>query len=188
MNADPGNTESADTELSDTEPGTASSGTDSSDTEPGTDSSDTEPDTEPGVETARRMWTEDQASRGLGMECVLLEAEHAIVRMPIAAAMVNGHEIAHGGFIFTLADSAFALSCNSRGPVTVAAGADISFILPAHLGDVLLAEARERAAYGRNGITDVSVTRESDGLLVAEFRGRSRTLPPRRPTEHETAT
>jgi acyl-CoA thioesterase len=108
-----------------------------------------------------------------------VEVDHAVVRMSITQAMVNGHDIAHGGFIFSLADSAFALACNSRGQLTVAAGADITFVASARLGDVLVADSRVRAAYGRSGITDVTVTRESDGALIAEFRGRSRSLPPR---------
>ena len=98
------------------------------------------------------------------------------VRMTVTEAMVNGHAIAHGGFVFALADSAFALACNSHGPVTVAAGCDITFVAPARLGDVLVAEAVERAVFGRSGLTDVSVRVESSGALVAELRGRSRTV------------
>lgn len=123
-----------------------------------------------------RMWQDDQASRTLGMDAVVIETDHARVRMTITDVMVNGHDIAHGGYIFTLADSAFALACNSRGRTTVAAGADITFVAAARRGDVLVAEARVRTAYGRSGITDVTVTREDDGAVVAEFRGRSRTL------------
>ncbi len=125
------------------------------------------------------MWDDDEASRGLGMEAQVIEIDHAVVRMTVTEPMVNGHDIAHGGFIFTLADSTFALACNSRGALTVAAGADITFVTPARRGEVLVADGRVRAAYGRSGITDVTVTRESDGALVAEFRGRSRSLPPR---------
>ena len=125
------------------------------------------------------MWADDQASRGLGMEATVVEVDHAVVRMMVTDAMVNGHDIAHGGFIFTLADSTFALACNSRGQLTVAAGADITFVTSARRGDVLVAEGRVRAAYGRSGITDVTVTRGADGALVAEFRGRSRSLPAR---------
>lgn len=124
----------------------------------------------------RRMWEDDEASRALGMEVEVMEVDHAKVRMPVTERMVNGHDIAHGGYLFTLADSAFALACNSRGAVTVAAGADITFVASARLGDVLVAEARVRASYGRSGITDVTVTREGDGALIAEFRGRSRSL------------
>lgn len=138
----------------------------------------------PGSATAdlshvREMWAQDRASRDLGMVAEVIELDHAVVRMPVTDAMVNGHDIAHGGYVFTLADSAFALACNSRGALTVAAGADVTFVAPANRGDVLVATARQRAAYGRSGLTDVTVTRESDGALVAEFRGRSRSLPPR---------
>ena len=127
----------------------------------------------------RRMWDDDGASRALGMQAEVIEVDHAVVRMRVTDAMVNGHAIAHGGYIFTLADSTFALVCNSRGQVTVAAGADITFVTSARLGDVLVAEARVRVDYGRSGITDVTVTREADGAVVAEFRGRSRSLPNR---------
>ena len=87
--------------------------------------------------------------------------------------------IVHGGYIFTLADTTFAYACNSRGLTTVAAGVDITFVQAAYLGDVLIADARVRANWGRSGITDVTVIRESDGALVAEFRGRSRQIPPK---------
>ena len=127
----------------------------------------------------RRMWADDGASAHLGMDATLIEVDHAVVRMPVGDRMVNGHDLAHGGYLFTLADSAFALACNSRGELTVAAGADIVFVASARLGDVLVAEARVRTAYGRSGITDVTVTRESDGAVIAEFRGRSRSLPSR---------
>ncbi len=123
-----------------------------------------------------RMWREDRASAHLGMQAVVLEVDHAVVRMPVDEQMVNGHEIAHGGYIFALADSTFALVCNSRGELTVAAGADIVFVAPARLGDVLVAEGVVRTAYGRSGVTDVRVTREADGLVIAEFRGRSRSV------------
>jgi acyl-CoA thioesterase len=123
-----------------------------------------------------RMWEDDDASRALGMTATVIELDHAIVRMTVTAEMVNGHDIAHGGYIFTLADSTFALVCNSRGQLTVAAGADITFVSSARLGDVLVAQGRARAAYGHSGLTDVTVTRESDGVVVAEFRGRSRSL------------
>jgi len=123
-----------------------------------------------------RMWADDEASRALGMEVLDLGLDHARVRMTISGSMVNGHAIAHGGYLFTLADSAFALACNSRGRLTVAAGADITFVAAARLGDVLVADATQRTAYGRSGITDVTLTRESDGAVIAEFRGRSRSL------------
>lgn len=130
----------------------------------------------PDLEFVRRMWADDDASRALGMEVLLLEQGHAVVRMPVRDDMVNGHRICHGGLVFTLADSTFALVCNSSGALTVAAGADIDFVAPVRAGEVLVAEGRTRAAYGRSGLTDVTVTREDDGVVVAEFRGRSRTL------------
>ena len=125
-------------------------------------------------EPVRRMLDDDLASRTLGMELVDAGAGFAVVRMTITETMVNGHDIAHGGFVFLLADTAFACACNSHGPVTVAAGADITFVATARRGDVLQATARERVVYGRSGICDVTVTRGDD--VIAEFRGRSRTL------------
>ncbi|WP_246485762.1 hydroxyphenylacetyl-CoA thioesterase PaaI [Kribbella qitaiheensis] len=124
---------------------------------------------------AAAMWAEDSASASLGMRLVRVGEGTAVLEMPVRDDMVNGHGIAHGGFVFTLADSAFAFACNSRNQVTVAQGADIVFIAPAQRGDILIAEAVERASYGRNGIYDVTVRRGDD--LIAEFRGRSRQLP-----------
>jgi acyl-CoA thioesterase len=129
-----------------------------------------------GLDAARAMWAADAASAGLEMELLSLDVGRSTVRMTVTEAMVNGHGIAHGGFVFALADSAFALACNSHGPVTVAAGCDITFVAPARLGDVLVAEAIERAVFGRSGLTDVSVRVLATGVLVAELRGRSRTI------------
>ena len=126
------------------------------------------------------MFDRDTASRSLGMELVEAGNGRARVRMTVTAAMVNGHAIAHGGYVFLLADTAFACACNSHGPVTVAAGADISFVRPVGQGDVLEAYAAERSVSGRSGIYDVTVTR--DGDVVAEFRGRSRVISPGRPS------
>lgn len=123
---------------------------------------------------AEAMFAADQASRGLGIELLSARDGEATVRMTVTEAMVNGHGIAHGGYLFLFADCAFACACNSHGPVTVAAGADIDFIAPARQGDVLLATAGERARFGRSGIYDVSVRRGDE--VIAEFRGRSRTL------------
>jgi acyl-CoA thioesterase len=126
----------------------------------------------PVPEPVQRMLDDDLASRSLGMRLVDAGPGHATVRMTITDTMVNGHALAHGGYVFLLADTAFACACNSHGPVTVAAGADITFVAPAKLGDTLEAAAVERVTYGRSGIYDVTVTR--DGEVVAEFRGRSR--------------
>lgn len=130
---------------------------------------------------AASMFESDGASRALGIELLRASGGEATVRMLVTAAMVNGHAIAHGGYIFLLADTAFACACNSHGPVTVAAGADITFVTSAHEGDVLLASVREQTRYGRSGIYDVTVHREPGdgrrgGDVIAEFRGRSRVI------------
>jgi acyl-CoA thioesterase len=134
---------------------------------------------------AAEMFAADRASRDLGMELMELGDGTAVVRMMIGPQMVNGHGIAHGGFVFMLADSAFACACNSGGVVTVAAGADISFVAPAREGDVLTATAAERVTFGRSGIYDVTVRRADQ--VVAEFRGRSR-APSRRQGGGQPAT
>jgi acyl-CoA thioesterase len=120
------------------------------------------------------MMTRDVASRGLGIELVANGEGRAVTRMTVRADMVNGHAMAHGGLIFTLADTAFACACNSWGPVTVAASADIVFVAPARAGDVLMAEAVVRTRFGRSGVYDVTVRR--GGEVIAEFRGRSHQL------------
>ncbi|MCX4815493.1 MULTISPECIES: hydroxyphenylacetyl-CoA thioesterase PaaI [unclassified Streptomyces] len=121
-----------------------------------------------------KMFAADEASRALGIELVEHGEGTAVLRMTVTPAMVNGHKIAHGGYLFLFADSAFACACNSHGPVTVAAAADIDFVAPAHEGDALVATATERTRFGRSGIYDVSVTRGDE--VIAEFRGRSRTI------------
>jgi acyl-CoA thioesterase len=124
------------------------------------------------------MFDADVASRTLGIDLVELGAGRATATMRLTEQMVNGHGIAHGGYLFLLADTTFACACNSHGPTTVAAGAEISFVSPGRLGDLLVAVAEERTRYGRNGIYDVTVYREVDGRrdVLAEFRGRSRTI------------
>ncbi|MEV7550915.1 hydroxyphenylacetyl-CoA thioesterase PaaI [Amycolatopsis sp. NPDC089917] len=124
------------------------------------------------------MFADDQASNAMGIELVEAAEGHAVATMKITETMVNGHAIAHGGYVFLLADTTFACACNSHGPVTVASGAEISFVAAGKLGDHLVATATERTRYGRNGIYDVTVHRETpDGPeVVAEFRGRSRTI------------
>lgn len=120
------------------------------------------------------MFAADAASRALGIELLEVSEGRAVVRMRITAAMVNGHAIGHGGYVFLLADTAFACACNSHGPATVAAGADITFVAPVAEGDQLTAYAEERVRFGRSGIYDVTIRRGDE--VVAEFRGRSRTL------------
>ncbi|WP_246081514.1 hydroxyphenylacetyl-CoA thioesterase PaaI [Nocardioides litoris] len=128
------------------------------------------------LETSRRMWAVDPASRSLGMELVDLGAGTATVAMTVRDDMVNGYAIAHGGLVATLADTAFAMACNSRGRTTVASGFDVTFLEAGRAGDRLVARARETALRGRSGLYDVTVTREADGVVVAELRGRSRAV------------
>lgn len=144
-------------------------------TRPGAGAADDDAD-----DTARRsaaaMWAEDDASRAMGMELVDVGPGRARLRMTVRDDMVQGHRTCHGGALFTLCDSAFAFACNSGGEVTVASSAEITFVAPAHAGDVLVADAVEEARYGRSGLTRVRLTREPDGGLVALFTGRSRSL------------
>ena len=123
---------------------------------------------------ADAMWKDDDASSGLGMEILEVKAGEATLAMTVQPHMVNGQRIAHGGFIFLLADSTFAFACNSRNERAVAAQCDISFIKPGKLGDRLVATAREISRSGRSGIYDVRVS--VDGTVIAEFRGHSRTI------------
>jgi acyl-CoA thioesterase len=123
---------------------------------------------------AEAMWQEDDASKGLGMEIVEIKPGQATLTMTVKPEMVNGQRIAHGGFIFTLADSAFAFACNTHNERTVAAQGNISFIRPGKLGDRLVATAREISRSGRSGIYDVRVT--AGDAVIAEFRGHSRTI------------
>jgi acyl-CoA thioesterase len=123
---------------------------------------------------ADAMWKDDAASQGLGMEIVDIKAGQATLAMTVLPHMVNGHNIAHGGFIFTLADSAFAFACNSHNERTVAAQGAITFIRSGKLGDRLVAVAREVSRSGRSGIYDVRVT--ASEVVIAEFRGHSRSI------------
>src|ERR1700722_11688806 len=123
---------------------------------------------------AEAMWREDDASKGVGMGIVEIKAGLATLAMTVQPHMVNGQRIAHSGFIFTLADSAFAFACNSHNERAVAAQCDISFIRPGKLGDRLVATAREISRKGRSGIYDVRVT--GGDTVIAEFRGHCRVI------------
>ena len=124
---------------------------------------------------AAAMWEGDRLSQALGMEIAEVSEGGARLTMPVRDDMVNGHGTCHGGMMFTLADSAFAFACNSRNAVTVAQECTVAFLAPAHAGDVLTAIATERSRAGRSGIYDVTVIK-TDGRVVAEFRGLSRTV------------
>jgi acyl-CoA thioesterase len=131
-------------------------------------------------ETARRcaekMYAADRSSQALGIEIGDVAAGRATASMTVRDTMVNGHGIAHGGYVFLLADTAFAFACNTYEIATVAAAADVVFVAPARAGDRLVAEAAERVRFGRSGVYDVTVRRD-DGEVIAEFRGNSRALP-----------
>ena len=124
---------------------------------------------------ADAMWKNDAASQSLGMNLVSVAPGQAVITMTVTERMVNGHKICHGGYIFTLADSAFAFACNTYNQRTVAQHCAVTFLSSAKLGDKLVARAVERQRSGRSGIYDVTVTRE-EGNVIAEFRGHSRTI------------
>jgi acyl-CoA thioesterase len=130
------------------------------------------------MDPVEEMMQADAASRALGITVVDAGPGTAATRMTVRPDMVNGHGIAHGAFVFAVADTAFACACNSHGPVTVAAAVDVAFVAPAREGDVLVARAAERVRFGRSGIYDVTVRRgdPDTGAVIAEFRGSSRTL------------
>jgi len=127
------------------------------------------------------MWADDAASRMLGMRIVAVGPGTASVSMTVREDMINGWGLCHGGLVASLADSAFAVACNSHGEVTVAAGFDVTFLEASRLGDELVAVASERAVRGRSGVYDVTVRRARDDSVVAEFRGRSRSTGRRNP-------
>lgn len=118
------------------------------------------------------MLARDAATPYLGMRVVAVAPGQATVTMTVRPEMLNGHGTCHGGFVFSLADSAFAFACNSRNESTVGAGCTIDYLRPAFAGQCLTAEAQERSLQGRTGFYDVSVS-NAEGELVALFRGRS---------------
>lgn len=124
---------------------------------------------------ADKMWQTDSASKGLGFEIVSVTSGEATLTMTVREDMLNGQRICHGGFIFTLADSAFAFACNGYNQFTVAQSCKIDFLAPAFEGDVLTAIAGERYREGRSGIYDCTVKNQK-GETIAEMRGNSRTV------------
>lgn len=122
-----------------------------------------------------RMYARDYAAQALGIKLDEVRPGYARMTMTVRGDMLNGHDMCHGGLIFTLADSAFAYACNSTNVITVAQHCSVSFIAPAMRGDVLTAVAEERHRQSRTGLTDVTVT-DQTGKLVAIFRGHSYAL------------
>ena len=128
------------------------------------------------VAVGEAMYADDPAVRDfMQIELLTCEPGRAVMRMTVRAPMLNGHKICHGGLIFTLADSTFAYACNSHNKVTVAAGASIEFLKPAHAGDVLTCEGIEQVLQGRHGVYDMKVTNQR-GETVALFRGKSASI------------
>jgi acyl-CoA thioesterase len=121
---------------------------------------------------AERMFGADRASRALGMRIERIAPGRAEMTMTVRDDMLNGHSICHGGYIFLLADSTFALACNSHNRNTVAQGCAIDYLAPAHAGDVLCASGVERSRTGRTGVYDIDV-RNQQGTTIALFRGKS---------------
>ncbi len=126
--------------------------------------------------SAESMWAEDSAAQGLGIRIDAIGPGEASLSMVLTKAMTNGHGIGHGGFIFLLADTAFAYACNSHNQRCVAQHCSITFLKPASEGSRLTATAREVRRVDRSGLYDISVTDET-GTPIAEFRGHSRTVP-----------
>jgi acyl-CoA thioesterase len=124
--------------------------------------------------SADAMWANDPASAGLGMHLLDVGPGYALMSMEVTPQMTNGHDTAHGGFIFALADSAFAFACNSHGDKAVAQHCTVTYIRPGKRGDRLVASAHEVSRTGRSGIYDVQVS--ADDEVIAEFRGHSRTV------------
>jgi acyl-CoA thioesterase len=122
-----------------------------------------------------RMFADDAASRGLGMTVAAVGPGYSRLSMTVRPDMLNGFKTCHGGFIATLADSAFAFACNSHNEVTVASGIVVDFLAPAYEGDALEAECREVALTGRTGVYDIKVTNQH-GKTVVVMRGRSHTM------------
>jgi len=123
----------------------------------------------------QRMSADDAASRAMGMHIEAVGPGYARIAMTVRADMLNGFKICHGGFITTLADSAFAFGCNTHNEMTVASGIVVDFLAPAHEGDRLIAECHEVARKGRTGLYDIKVTNQR-GHTIVVMRGRSHTL------------
>jgi len=120
----------------------------------------------------KTMWDRDPASQALGMKLSEIRPGYALMTMPVRRDMLNGHQTCHGGYIFMLADSAFAFACNSHNHNTVGAGCTIDYVAPGREGEMLVAEAVEQALTGKTGVYDVKVSNQ-DGRLIALFRGKS---------------
>lgn len=136
---------------------------------------------------ARKMWDDDRAAQAAGIELIEVRPGYARLQMRVRPEQLNAVQVCHGGSVFMLADTSFAFACNSRNQKTLAAGANIDFVAPAHEGDLLTAEAVELHLGGRSGVYDVRITNQ-EGRLVALFRGRSASIRGRYLEEPEGVT
>ncbi|WP_144790069.1 hotdog fold thioesterase [Kocuria palustris] len=125
-----------------------------------------------------RILAEDHATQWMGIEVVRADPGHCILRMTVKREMLNGFAITHGGMVFAMADTCFALTCNhpteDDGTMTVATGVDINFLAQSREGEVLEAEGRLISQAGRSGLCDITV--RSGERTIAEFRGRCRRI------------
>lgn len=122
------------------------------------------------------MWADDKASAELGMKLVAIGPGRASLTMTVGETMVNGLGVCHGGFVFTLADSACAFASNSYNERAILQTAQVTLLAPARLGMALNAEATERHRAERTGIYDVTVRDQTKGDVIAEFRGQVRKI------------
>jgi acyl-CoA thioesterase len=122
------------------------------------------------------MYADDSAAKFFGIELVKIAPGIAEMQMLVKDDYTNGHGMCHGGMIFTLADTAFAYACNSHNQRAVAAAAAIDFLAPGQRGDTLIARAVEQHRLGRSGVYDIQVTSQTDGKLIALFRGKAHTI------------
>jgi acyl-CoA thioesterase len=121
------------------------------------------------------LYEGDEATQALGIQIVDVSPGRAVARMTVTESMINGVNLAHGGYLFLLADTALAFAAQTRGRPIVSAHAHITFIAPARACDALSAIAEERTWYGRSAVYDIAV-RNQDDLLIAEMRGHVRAL------------
>jgi acyl-CoA thioesterase len=132
--------------------------------------------------SAQAMWQADAASQGLGLHLARIAPGEAEMTMRIEPRMANGHGACHGGFLFALADSAFAFACNSFGRRTVGQACTITYLRPGRVGETITASARQTAQAGRSGVYEVRIT-DAAGEVLALFQGQSREAGATRPGE-----
>ena len=116
------------------------------------------------------MMQHDLFSQWLGIEVLEIKQGYSKIKMTVREEMINGFGIVHGGIAFSLADSAFAFACNNRNTLSVALDTSINFLKPVHVGDILLAEAKELHNGKSTGLYHITITNQKDHI-VAQFKG-----------------